>query len=181
MPNVYIIGFRGTGFRDTRYSRENTLIRAGHVGLSFEGEEDTILGFRPTQEASAALGDAEAVVEWLKEHNSLDGALHLDTAIFERAYELAKVGARTVVWQMVIPLSEEEFERVRTQALKWYTEKNVFSYAFPLYDEGVVAATNNCATFPRELGLPLPEPSGRLVKYIPAIRKSGHRWKPGKD
>ena len=53
MRRVYLIAFRGVGFSDMRYEAEHLLIRSGHVGFYFEGEETLILGFRPTQEASA--------------------------------------------------------------------------------------------------------------------------------
>jgi hypothetical protein len=181
LPNVYIIGFRGTGFKDKRYLDEEALIRAGHVGISFEGIENLILGFHPTQKASHAIGDDEAVIEWLKEHHSLEGALQEDTALFERADELAEQGARTVVWQMSISLSEEDFEHVYTQALKWYQEQKIFLYAFPPDDEPPLESQDNCATFPRKLGLPLPEPTGRLLDYIPAIEKVGQKWQLRKD
>jgi hypothetical protein len=84
MKHVYLIGFRGTGFRSEHYRQEPLLIRAGHVGFSFEGEESRIFGFHPTAEACRAIGDDEAVKEWLKDHNPLDGALHDDTVNFSR-------------------------------------------------------------------------------------------------
>ena len=46
MKKIYLIGFRGTGFRDAKFSGEPALIRAGHVAIAFEGFEDRILGFR---------------------------------------------------------------------------------------------------------------------------------------
>jgi hypothetical protein len=181
LPNVYLIGYRGTGFKDKRYAGEAALIRAGHVGISFEGKESMILGFHPTQAASEEIGDDEAVIEWLKEHHSLDGTLQEDTSLFVRAYELAQQGARTTVWQMTIPLSEEDFERIRAQALAWYEEQKIFAYAFPPDDEPPLDTQDNCATFPRKLGLPLPEATGKLLDYIPAIEAVGEKWKARKD
>jgi len=178
LPNVYIIGFRGTGFRDKRYFGEEALIRAGHVGISFEGNKDRILGFHPTQDAIAVIGDDEAVIERLKGHHSVDGALQDDTMIFQRAFELAEFGARTEVWQMAIASSNEEFERIRIQALEWYQEQKIFSYAFPPDDKPPIESQDNCATFLRKLGLPLPEPTGKLLDFIPAIKADGHEWQP---
>jgi len=42
MKKIYLIAFRGTGFRDEKFVGEDTLIRAGHVGFSFEGDETSI-------------------------------------------------------------------------------------------------------------------------------------------
>lgn len=178
MKKVYLIGFRGTGFRDAQFSQEAALIRAGHVGISFEGEKNRVFGFSPTTEASQAVGDDTAVIEWLKEHNTLPGALQDDTAIFIRADTLAQQGARTQVWQMVITLEDEAFERIRQQVLQWYNEGTTFTYVFPRQGEEPLADRDNCATFPLRLGLPLPEPSGQLVKYMSALSSAGERWTP---
>jgi hypothetical protein len=178
LPSIYLVGFRGTGFRDKRYWKEDALIRAGHVGLYFEDQPMMILGFHPTEEASNAIGDDEAVIEWLKEHNTISGALQNDTAIFERAYHLANLGSRTVVWQMEISFSEADFQRIRSQAFEWFQQRTIFAYAFPPDEDVPSDERDNCATFPRKLGLPLPEPTGRLLEYIPAIEMQGEEWQP---
>jgi hypothetical protein len=41
----------------------------------------------------------------------MPGTIVSDTAIFRRADELAKAGARTNVWQLSIVVSDDEFER----------------------------------------------------------------------
>jgi hypothetical protein len=176
MKKIYLIGFRGTGFRDTRYAKEPALIRGGHVGIAFEGDEARILGFHPTPEATQSVGDDEAVIDWLKRLKTLPGALQLDTEVFLRASELAEQGASTQVWQQEISVSDEEFERVRNLAISWYTEKKLFDYSFP--PEQPLPDRDNCATFPRRLGLPLPETTGKLTFYIPAMAANGSKWKP---
>lgn len=85
MKRVFIIGFRGVGFRNAEYKNEPLLIRAGHVGFSFEGEEDIVLGFRPTEEASERVGDDNAIIQWLRDHYTMVGRIHDDTAIFQHA------------------------------------------------------------------------------------------------
>lgn len=175
---VYLIGFRGTGFSDDRYTQEPALVRAGHIGLAFEGAEFLILGFHPTAEASAAFDDEEAAIEWLKEGNSLPGTVQEDSAIFERAFVLAEQGARTIVWQVSIELDDSEFERVFSQIFQWYTEKTTFTYAFPSRGMDSPTDQDNCATFPRRLGLSIPEPTGQLVKYMAALEAIGQRWEP---
>ena len=51
MKKVYLIGFRGTGFRDTKYNTEPGRLRTGHMGSRFEGDEERIIGFHPTEVA----------------------------------------------------------------------------------------------------------------------------------
>jgi len=173
MKQIYIIGFRGTGFRSEPFKRESLLIRAGHVGFYFEGEDDLIFGFHPTEEACRVVGDDEAVIAWLKAHHPMTGALYDDTAIFHRAFALAD-DAPTTVWQMPLSVSDEGYERIRQQAYAWYDERKTFTYAFP--SDEFAETRDNCATFPRRLGLSLPEPTGNLREYMPALQMNGERW-----
>jgi len=175
MKTVYLIGFRGTGFRDSRYRVEPALIWAGHVAMAFEGAEDSIFGFHPTPEAVAAAGGDEAVITLLKAGQTLDGALQADLAIFVRAAELAEQEGRTTVWQAAIHLPDEEFERIRQQALWWYNEQTIFAYAFPLNE--LMPDRDNCATFPRRLGLPLLDPIGQIKDYVRVLEEQGEPWK----
>ena len=179
MKNVYLIGFRGTGFRNEQYKDESLLIRAGHVGFYFEDEPDRIFGFHPTAQAANTVGDDQDVIDWLKRHRVLQGTLHNDTLIFQRAYELAQSDALTVVWQMAIPLEEERYEQIRKLAEQWYNDNSVFMYLFPPAEPK--ADRDNCATFPRKLGLPLPESTGNLREYIPALQENGELWSPEGD
>ena len=179
MKNIYIIGFRGTGFRNKQYESEPLLIRAGHVGLYFEDTPQHIFGFHPTEQAVETVGNDKQVIEWLKNHHMLEGALHDDTAIFQRAYVLSQAGAPTTVWQMAISVDDEEFDHIRQQAEQWYTDRKVFMYSFPPAEPKT--DRDNCATFPRRLGLPLPEPTGNLREYIPAIQAHGEVWTPQGD
>jgi len=176
MKTIWLIGFRGTSFRAEQYKDESLLIRAGHVGFAFEGDEERIFGFHPTDAAARAIGDPEAVIAWLKKLNTLPGTLQDDTAIFRRAHELAKGGARTQVWQMPIEVSNEAFERIKNLTMLWYTEETTFLYSFP--PEALLPDRDNCATFPRRLGLPLPEPTGQLLYYVPVLIERGTAWVP---
>jgi hypothetical protein len=175
MKRIFIVGFRGAGFRSEPYKRESLLIRAGHVGFYFEGEEEVIFGFHPTEEACRAVGDDEAVKEWLKAHHPMDGALFNDITIFERASALAADGAPTDVWQMVVTVSDEAFEQIRSQTIAWYNDRTIFTYAFP--SDAADETRDNCATFPRRLGIALPEPTGNLRDYMPALQAGGERWR----
>jgi hypothetical protein len=178
MKKIDLIGFRGTSFRLPEYKNEPALIRAGHVGFAFEDDPQFIFGFHPTPEAIEAVGGEEAAIEWLKDNQPLDGALQADRAIFVRAYELHQAGARTEVWKITLEVADEDYERIRAQVFQWYTERTIFTYAFPERGQPPLPDRDNCATFPRRLALPLPEPTGQIVRYIEAMEREGTRWKP---
>ena len=175
MKKIYLIGFRGTGFRDMKFSREPALIRAGHVAIVFEGFEENILGFHPTPEAIDAVGGEDAAIDGLKAKKTLEGRLQEDYDIFVRAVELAEQDARTTVWQLAVEVSDEAFERIRQQAITWYTEKQVFAYAFP--PDEPMSDRDNCATFPRRLGLPLLDRVGQIKDFVRVLESQGERWK----
>jgi hypothetical protein len=179
MKTIYLIGFRGTSFRTEPFKSESLLIRAGHVGFAFEGDESRVFGFHPTAEAARAIGDDEAVLAWLRKLNTMPGTIQDDTAIFRRAVELAKTGARTTVWQVSIVVSDDEFQRIRNLTMLWYTEQKTFLYSFP--PEELLPDRDNCATFPRRLGLPLLEVTGQLVFLIPKLAEQGTEWHPQED
>lgn len=174
MKHIHLIGFQGTGHRDARYLNESGLILVGHVGFAFEGETHIIFGFHPTDTAAANIGDTAAVISALRQGASIDGVVQDDYLIFQRAWEISQSNSRTTVWRLRIQVTDVEFERIRRQVYEWYTEKTVFAYSFPNEDPD----TDNCATFPRRLGLPLPEPSGHLVYYVKALMAEGERWFP---
>lgn len=49
-------------------------------------------------------------------------------------------------------------------------------YCWPVKDrQPMPEGVDNCATWPRVLGLELPEPTGILSVYIEALRDQGHR------
>lgn len=174
VKKIYLIGFRGTGFRDERFKAENALIRAGHVGFSFQDERHVIWGFHPTPQAIEGIGGDDAAIAWLKQKNTLDGTLQQDTAIFEHADDLQKQGARTEVWQLAIEVSEEEFARIQRIALEWYNTQRVFPYAFP--PDEPRDDRDNCATFPRRLGLPMLDSVGQIKDYVTVLQEKGERW-----
>ncbi len=136
-----------------------------------------ILGFHPTPEAIVDVGGDEAAIAWLKARNTLDGTLQVDTSVFVRAAELALAGARTSVYQLVVQVSDKEFERIHRQAIQWYNEKRVFAYAFP--PDEPMPDRDNCATFPRRLGLPVLDPVGQIKDYVRELQSQGEPWKPG--
>jgi len=179
VKQIYLIGFRGTGLRLGQFKNEPLLIRVGHVGFYFEGDENRVFGFHPTVEAAQAIGDESAIIDWLKKLNPIPGTIHDDTDLFRRADELTEMGARTQVWEMPIEVTDDDFERKRDLTLLWYTQQKVFLYSFP--SEELIADRDNCATFPRRLGLRLPEETGQLIAYVPKLAQHGTRWRPKED
>lgn len=179
MKRIYLIGFRGTGSRSEQFKREPLLIRVGHVGFAFEGDENRVYGFHPTLQAAQAVGDDETVIAWLKRQNTLPGLIHDDTAIFRRAHELARDNARTTVWQMTLSVPDDEFDRIQNLTLLWYTERKEFTYSFPA--EELLPDRDNCATFPRRLGLALPEETGQLFLFVAALAEYGEVWPMRED
>lgn len=177
MRSIFLIGFEGVGFRNPKYEAENGLIRAGHVGFAFEAKPEDIYGFHPSAEAVERAGGEAAVLQLLLEGSAIDGTLQIDTDVFKRAADLAESGARTQVWQIDIPVGEDEFERIRHQTLDWYNMQKVFQYAFPRRTIPLTDERDNCATFPRRLDIQLPEQSGQLSWYIEAMRARGEPWK----
>jgi hypothetical protein len=178
MKQIFLNGFRGTSFQVKEFAQEHGLIRAGHVGFAFEDNPEFVFGFHPTAEAIEAVGGEVAAIEWLKENQPLQGILQADYAVFERAFDLHEQGARTEVWFITIEVPDAEYERIRAQAIQWYTEKTIFTYAFPERGQAPKPYWDNCATFPRRLTLPLPEPTGQLSRYIQALETQGRKWKP---
>ena len=87
MKIITIVAFRGTGFRRSAYQNEPALIRAGHVGMIFEDEPNTIYGFHPTEQAVEDAGGTENLIQLLKQHVRQPGTVQIDTDIFVRAYE----------------------------------------------------------------------------------------------
>ncbi len=176
MRTIYLIGFRGTGFRDTQFANEPALIRAGHVGWAFEEETEVIYGFHPTAAAVERVGGEAEAIKWLKAKHTLDGTVQYDTAVFERAHELAQQGARTAVWQISVMVDDVEFARVHTVTINWYNEHSQYSYGFP--PDEPKPDQDNCATFPRRLGLPVLDAIGQISEYVRKLEADGDRWQP---
>jgi len=183
IPEVRIVGFRGVGFKDPLYSAEDGLIQAGHVGISLDGK--TIYGFHPAEEAIAELerlfaeGKAPSVFDFLKSGGALRGQVYDDTALFQRACDLANNGARTNVWQQSIPISAQDLARIEQAIQQQLAEGSPYPswYRFPaLGGELMPPECNNCATWPRTLGVPLPEGTGQLRDYIELLKALGFPW-----
>lgn len=177
---ILLVGFRGIGFNPIRYTdpaydNESELIKAGHVGVSLDGGQ-TVYGFHPSPEALAAVANGRG---FLQEGGALRGAVYDDTAVFRRAHALARDEPRTTVWQQVLHVTPEQFTRIEEQIAVALGAGNTLEawYRFPSPDGAAMPPQcNNCATWPRTLGLPIPEETGRLRDYIPLLAQEGASW-----
>lgn len=176
MKTIYLIGFRGAGIRP-QYQEEDGLILLGHVGIMFEDNREQILDFHPTADAISRFENAQAALRWLRDRKLLDGCLQDDTAIFKRAHELSQDNPHLTVWEYPIDVNEEVFASIKEKTLQWYNEGKIFPYGLPAKDQ----TWDNCATFPRQLGISLPEETGSLYLYIAELKQKGHAWKPEED
>lgn len=179
MPTIRLVAFRGTGgvYNDAHpYYNEPALVRAGHVALA-DVVEGALIGFSPTPDAIQAAGGEEKLLEMLAKRKSQPGCLQDDTAIFERATELAEVDKRTTVWQLTIDVDEEILSEIRA----WYNERTEALYNFPDEDGKFADGDYNCAVFPSRFKIPLPVMSGSIKLYIQAMRLQGAtKWQPSK-
>lgn len=174
---VRIIGFRGVG-NDPRYIGESGLIKAGHVGISIDGGH-TIFGFRPTSEAIATFSSPEAAFAHLRARYDLPGGVYDDTVTFWRAAQLAQTGARTAVWQSIIRVSVIEADRIFYKLQQAISAGSALGalYRYPnKRGAEMPPGVNNCATWSRELGIPILEPTGRLRQYVALLQARGERW-----
>lgn len=121
-----------------------------------------------------AIGDTNAVLSHLRQGYALRGCLYNDYEIFERAWHISQEHPRTTVWQLDTDIPDSEFDRIKALVEEWYGQQQEFLYAFPNDD----AETDTCATFPRRLGILLPEESGYLVYYVRVLQENGRRWSP---
>jgi hypothetical protein len=179
MPTIRLVAFRGTGGvynHEHPHFNEPALVRAGHVALA-DVVEGKFIGFSPTPAAAQAAGSEDALLLMLAKREAQPGCLQDDTAVFERAADLADAGERTTVWQLEIDVDDETLSEIRT----WYNEKREALYNFPDEDGMFEDNEYNCAVFPSRFKISLPVMSGSVKLYIRAMRLQGAtKWQKSK-
>jgi len=164
------------------------LIFAGHIGVSLDGGS-TIYGFTPVAPEGMP---GEIVKAHLHNHTmTFPGALKDDKTHFELAEECATNrgwDTETTVVERDIDTTAAATMLQRLQELAGMQPgAHGVYYSFPLVDEedgkwfkdtpgpdGKIIrgeAQANCATFPAHIGVELPEKSGNLRYYMPAMRE----------
>lgn len=183
--DLRIVGFRGIGFSPNRYhepkdlfNQQSGLIKAGHVGVSVDGGK-TIYGFQPTPEAIAEFPSFKDLLDHLQSGASVEGGVFDDTAIFWQAHRLVSYGARTHVWQLVVPVSPHEFTGIaaKLQAAVAAGSSLGVLYRYPDWGGAPMAeGVDNCATWPRNLGMEILEPTGQMRILMQKLEQHGFPW-----
>ena len=192
---------------------EDPLIRAGHIAISFDGGK-TLYGFTPEPDPKKysrpdGTLDIDRVVKDLRAQTVMPGRVKIDN----KHYYHAEKQAREKRWDTEVTKAVVAFDIAEQQAILGRVLGEVaataagehpHAYTFPPsrptdgspyipYKDDV--ATNgqeypadcigNCAVWPRMVGVPIPEQSGRMLdEYMPELKKwadadepiAGHKY-----
>jgi len=156
----------------------------GHAGLRYRARPDRIYGFTPL---TPLLGDMGRLVAMLLEGEPFPGFVDDDMAEFVDAAQ-SPFGVFLVFWDVppkLCAFPDCGLSRVLADA----GPGSELLYAFPpvapralarvdhsACDETWNRACFNCGTYPRSVGVPIPEESGMFHEYIPALasREGAH-------
>lgn len=176
-PAVHLMAFKGTvppkalEKPDGPHPYQVT----GHVGYSFNNGE-TIFGFGPSLPPGMKPLDA---IKSLSKKQIYSGKISDDTAVFHEVANNQRHKHGVYDQQVIskrIPMSAQDLEYAKAAHAQYgLGQPTAISYGFP-NDRGDSA---NCATFPAKLGIPIPERTGVMAKYMPEMMKDGSVWKPG--
>mmetsp|Transcript_42913 Transcript_42913/g.80055 ORF Transcript_42913/g.80055 Transcript_42913/m.80055 type:complete len:243 (+) Transcript_42913:25-753(+) len=166
---VQLVGFAGD---QDNYNESALHMRwTGHVGLRFRALQDTVFGFTPD---TALRSNMQALVSTLLEGSHFPGKVSDDFAEFADAAK-SPFGTIFVFWD-IDSCSKEDcglsdvLEDV-AKADKFYS----FPPEAPRKYRGLEYSACarfwgetcfNCATYPKSLGLPIPDDSGMLPQYL---------------
>jgi hypothetical protein len=168
---IHTLAFRGTGM----YSPVG-LITFGHIGIQLAGDP-IIYGFHPTPEEEARYG--ASLSDALKQHAPIEGCVYDDTDVFVYAAQLARQGERCRVWmdtQRVMPWT---FSSIRRRLDQQLAEQPPMRYQFPPRDgTPMPPGVDNCATWPRTIGMTPLDPTGQVRTIIARLETHGQRWEP---
>lgn len=175
MPELWLLGFRGATRASYRaFAAADPLLYTGHVGLSLD-RGATIYGFSPITPGALP----REVIDRLRRGDTFLGIVRDDRSVFERAVAAADqgfIGSPVYLWVQVVDVPTYEHVHARLQAELRAQAELGRRYGWLVAREGVY----NCATWPRRLGVALPEETGQLADYIAALRRvsGGRRWVP---
>lgn len=173
MPELRLLGFRGAtraSFRE--FAQADPLLYTGHVGLSLD-RGATICGFSPLAPDIAP----REVIARPKRGDTFPGIVRDDRAVFGCAAITADrglLGSPIYLWARPLdgPTSASLRARLQSELLGQAPAER--RYGWLVAREGV----HNCATWPRSLGVVLPEETDQPADYIAALRRvsGGRRW-----
>ncbi|WP_423002463.1 hypothetical protein [Undibacterium sp. JH2W] len=168
--------FATPGTKELTAKITDPLLLYGHVGYSFD-RGNTIHGQGPNIVSSMENAGAK-----LRKGEVFPGIINDDKLFFQEALKSelqarGRLGKQTV-YKLDLPITRPQLEL----AQQLHNSRGVgvplpeFPYSFK--PGGVGQPPYNCATYPASLGLPIPENSGTLLKYIPKMIDSGATpWK----
>jgi len=135
------------------------LVYTGHVGVSFEALKP-IYGFNP------GTGDdpVHVVMAKLKAQKAYPGKVTDDTKAFDEAAKHELESAR-----IEYVCSEEAYNKIKAVFDKEKASTKLY-YSFP-----AGAGDCNCATWPANIGVPLPSANGNMVHYMEAMKGAPKR------
>ena len=159
------------------------LLEAGHIGVSVDGGAK-IYGFTPEFPPGT---DPQEAFNRLKAHEAFPGVVKDDT----ESFRLAARQHQEKKWNTEVFVSVDLVDKPKKQEVAAKLKEmsgmapgeHGESYSFPLKQPDAAgnhfAGSNgatpdhvaNCAVFPSRIGVPIPEPSGNLAKYIPELAK----------
>lgn len=155
------------------------LLWAGHVGISMDGGK-TIYGLTPERPEGMSRKDFE---EKVRKHEAFPGKVDDDTHIFDLAREMAeKHGWDTMPERSILIMDKPEQSAILAEVLRMKgmePGEHGLGYQFPRRDDPAyegqkgypVECLGNCAVFPSKVGVPIPEPTGRMKQYMPELDK----------
>lgn len=159
---------------------ESPLLGTGHVATSLDGGK-TAHGWNPA-------ADGVPIPELMKrlaDHEAFPGRMVNDTFAFELARAAAELGWNTVVHRVVEILEQPQHRAMVDDVKQLETgppEAHGMAYSFPrpspvdgqhfAASKGYAAELiRNCAAFLEKLGLKIPEPSGNMRRFMPAVEE----------
>ncbi|MDM8561295.1 hypothetical protein [Candidatus Parabeggiatoa sp. HSG14] len=166
MLKVILYGFQG----HARLAKGSPpLIAKGHIGLSADNGK-TIYGFAPIKPHE--LNDKEFLFLLKRKRQIFDGQLIDDTVLFNQiaAGKFNKGIRELELYRLKQTVDEITFTKVLQQIEK---RGKGSKYMLPHENIPFLPNTYNCATFWEQTGVILPEKSGILRDYIPAMINQG--------
>lgn len=179
-PTISLYGFRGAGHPDLLKGPDapHPYRVTGHVGYSLD-DGKTIWGYGPHIEGKGSAYDAVAS---LRRGDMYPGKVTNDTDVFidvARNPGRGRDGVPQVVYEQKIPMTRQEYDAVVAahDARPPNVPMDDLLYGFPKADNPNPCAFN-CATYPSKLGIPIPEETGNMRSYVPALKDLSKPWKP---
>lgn len=168
--------FATPGTKELTARISNPLLLYGHVGYSFD-RGNTMYGHGPK-----IVSDIENAGARLRKGEVVPGIINKDREFFEQALESnlqARGGlGKQTVYKLDIPVTRPQFELAQQLHNSRGVEVPLPEFPYSFKPGGGGKTPYNCATYPASLGLPIPENSGTLLKYIPRMIDAGATpWK----